>query len=406
MNRIQTFNKLKERLSVGAFERIESELIERERIESDIHGIVDSFWATHDNHSVMQPTVDLKELCAFHLNLIELVSNRIRAEYSSINEALLRAHLSARDVLDNDKVANGKMADGIVLFSAAKTYYLIGDIHSDYSSLKRVFKTTAFFETMNDDNPCHLIFMGDYVDRGKNHLKTMEYLLIMKSLFPERITLLRGNHDGGILTESGITSLPYRIPETDNSLDYFPRYLEALCVSNASFSNAVLPAYLNLFDTLPYIAFIKTGDIVVECVHGGLPKPMIDSETAKAKLYAHLKCLSDLTLYPELDNAASTILQNIMWSDPQRAGEDLLLTGKRFKYSAAHFDTYSNYFHIDTIYRGHEVVEDGIRSHFGDKVFTVFSTGNSYDTYYHWVSPRIVELKPNGEKTFLPLTED
>jgi predicted phosphodiesterase len=399
MNRIQTFNTLKERLSVGAFECIERERTESDHIAHDIDVIVDSFWATHDNHSVMQPTVDLNELCAFHLNLIESVSNRIRAEYSSINEGILRAHLSAREVLENDKIENGKMADAIVLFSAAKSYYLIGDIHSDYSSLKRIFQTTAFFETMNDDNPSHLIFMGDYVDRGKAHLKTMEYLLIMKALFPKRITLLRGNHDGGILIESGITRLPYRIPETDNPLDYFPRYLEALCVSNASFSNNVLPAYLNLFDALPYIAFIKTGDKVVECVHGGLPKPV-------AKLYAHLKCLSDLTLYSDLDNASSTIRQNIMWSDPQREGEDVSLTGKRFNYSEAHFDNYSKYFHIDTLYRGHEVVEDGIQSHFGDKVFTVFSTGNSPDTYYHWVSPKIVELKPSGGKKFLSLTED
>ncbi len=394
MDRIQAYNNLKERLSVGAFERIERELIER-----DINVIVDSFWATHDNHSVMQSTVDLNALCAFHLNLIESVTSLLKEDYSLINETLLRAHLSAREVIENDKVVTGKMADGIVLFSAAKTYYLIGDIHSDYASLKHVFKTTAFFETMNDVNPSHLIFMGDYVDRGKAHLKTMEYLLIMKSLFPQRITLLRGNHDGGIITESGITSLPYRIPETDNPLDYFPRYLEALSASNPTFSKNVLPAYLNLFDTLPYIAFIKTGDKVVECVHGGLPKPV-------AKLYAHLKCLSDLTLFPELDNASSTIRQNIMWSDPQREGEDLDLTGKRFNYSEAHFDNYSKYFHIDTLYRGHEVVEDGIRTHFGDKVFTVFSTGNSPDTYYHWVTPKIVMLEPGGEKQFLSLIED
>lgn len=183
MNRIHAFNNLKERLSEGAFGRAKRGRIERGRIERDIDEIVDSFWATHDNQSVMQPTLDLKELSAFHLNLIESVSNLIREEYSSINAALLRAHLSARAVLENDKVVNGKMADGIVLFSAAKTYYLIGDIHSDFSSLKRVFKTTAFFETMHDENPCHLIFMGDYVDRGKAHLKTMETLLIMKALF-------------------------------------------------------------------------------------------------------------------------------------------------------------------------------------------------------------------------------
>lgn len=69
MNRIQAFKNLKERLSVGAFERIE-----RERIERDINVIVDSFWATHDNQSVMQSSVALEDLCAFQLTLIESVS--------------------------------------------------------------------------------------------------------------------------------------------------------------------------------------------------------------------------------------------------------------------------------------------------------------------------------------------
>ena len=74
MNRIQAFKNLKERLSVGAFERIERERIERERIERDINVIVDSFWATHDNQSVMQSSVALEDLCAFQLTLIESVS--------------------------------------------------------------------------------------------------------------------------------------------------------------------------------------------------------------------------------------------------------------------------------------------------------------------------------------------
>lgn len=80
MSRIQVLNKLQERLSVGAFERIESELIERERIERerierDIDGLVDSFWATHDNQSVMQPTVDLEALCTFHLKRMFIKKN-------------------------------------------------------------------------------------------------------------------------------------------------------------------------------------------------------------------------------------------------------------------------------------------------------------------------------------------
>lgn len=43
--------------------------------------------------------------------------------------------------------------------------------------------------------------MGDYVDRGFNSVETLSYMLILKILHRDRITLLRGNHEN---TYSGI----------------------------------------------------------------------------------------------------------------------------------------------------------------------------------------------------------
>jgi len=37
--------------------------------------------------------------------------------------------------------------------------------------------------------------MGDYVDRGYHSVESMQYLLVLKVMFPGKITILRGNHE-------------------------------------------------------------------------------------------------------------------------------------------------------------------------------------------------------------------
>ena len=74
--------------------------------------------------------------------------------------------------------------------------YAIGDIHGEADRLARlhgyIYEQHAF---EHGDAPLTLVHLGDYVDRGPDSYKVIEYLATLKTPPNAKVINLKGNHE-------------------------------------------------------------------------------------------------------------------------------------------------------------------------------------------------------------------
>ena len=113
----------------------------------------------------------------------------------------------------------------------------VGDTHGDLDATEII--TRHYFK-----DPCRIVFLGDYVDRGRHSEENILRLLRLKIDHPEDIYLLVGNHEG------------YRAK----------RFLPANFWD--SLSGEEIEVFGLLFEKFPLVATAENG---ILALHGGLP---------------------------------------------------------------------------------------------------------------------------------------
>ena len=184
--------------------------------------------------------------------------------------------------------------------------------------------------------------MGDFVDRGSHSVETLMLLLAMKVRFPERIWLIRGNHESRQITQ------------------VYGFYDE--CVKKYGCLN-LWQHCCDVFDCLSIGAVL---DGVALVVHGGL-SPSIDT-------IDQLRTSIDRFQEVPQDGAFCDIL----WSDPEEGVTGWTVSPRGAGFVFGH-DVVAKFNHtngIDFIARAHQLVMEGFRYMFDDQLVTIWSAPN------------------------------
>ena len=212
--------------------------------------------------------------------------------------------------------------------------HVCGDIHGQYYDLLRIFEHCGY------PNDYNYLFLGDYVDRGKQSLETVCLLLCYKIKYPEKVTLLRGNH------ESSVTNRIYGF------------YDEC----KRRYSIKLWKAFTDLFNYLPVAALI---DDKILCMHGGLSPDL-----------KNLQNIQDISRPTEIPDTG--LLCDLLWSDPDKEAVeyDENDRGVSVIFGEKVVMDFNKKNDLDLIIRAHQVVDDGYEFFANRQLITIFSAPN------------------------------
>ncbi|XP_060947988.1 serine/threonine-protein phosphatase PP1-beta catalytic subunit-like [Limanda limanda] len=191
---------------------------------------------------------------------------------------------------------------------------ICGNIHGHYSGLLRLFERGGFPPEAN------YLFLGDYVDRGRQSLETICLLLAYKIKYPENVFLLRGSHECASI----------------NRIEGFYDECER------RFNIGIWETFTDCFNCLPIVAIISEK---IFCCHGGLSPDLQNME--------QIRLIMRPTVVPD-----TGLLCDLLWSDPDMEGQGWGRNnrGVSFTFGADVVDEFLIRHDMDLICRSHELL--------------------------------------------------
>jgi len=211
---------------------------------------------------------------------------------------------------------------------------ICGDIHGQYHDLLRMFEMGGFPPESN------YLFLGDYVDRGKQSVETIILMLVYKCMYGENFFMLRGNHECAAITR------------------IYGFYDEC----KRRYNIKMWKQFVDVFNKLPFCAVI---DDKIFCVHGGLSPEMNN--------FNQVKNIARPTDVPDVG-----LVCDFLWADPDSdlSGWAENDRGVSFVFGPDIVEGFLKKFDFDLVVRAHQVVADGYEFFAGRRLITLFSAPN------------------------------
>ncbi|KAJ5191922.1 uncharacterized protein N7498_010907 [Penicillium cinerascens] len=278
------------------------------------------------------------------IDLDGMISRLLQVEKSRVDKKLC---LKTDEILSICSAARNTFLSQPALLELNAPIQIVGDIHGQYLDLLRLFEMSGFPPASN------YLFLGDYVDRGKQSLETMLLLLCYKLKYPENFFLLRGNH------ECANVSRIYGFHDE--------------CKRRCSVK--IWKTFTDVFNCLPIAAVVAEK---IFCVHGGLSPNLVDMD--------EIRNIARPTEVPD-----QGLLNDLLWSDPANIkdwapNDD---RGVSWFFGRKPLTNFLKRHDLDLVCRSHMVVEGGYQF-FGERdLVTVFSAPNVSIQIRYWLAAGI-----------------
>ncbi|KAJ5075015.1 serine/threonine-protein phosphatase pp2a-related [Anaeramoeba ignava] len=240
---------------------------------------------------------------------------------------------------------------------------ICGNIHGQFNALLEIFRIGGELSSTN------YVFLGDYVDIGYYSLETFSLLLALKIKYPEKIFLLRGNHESKHLSYS---------------LGFYKE-----CVKKYG-SIHPWKYSCQVFNYLPIAAII---DGSIFCIHGGL-SPRINT-------IDQIRGIDRMKEIPEKGSFC-----DLIWSDPDTDdGWHESPRGGGFLFGNDIILEFCRINDLDLICRSHSLIQNGYEYKFEDeKLVTIWSTPNFCNRAGN--SASILQIDENLNRSFKIFIDD